>query len=241
MVVGCAHGPKLRIGRTAVFDENHGQRSVVEKTGDRDLSRLAGELEAEGLTVKINRAPITGEALSRVDALIISGPLDAFTADEITAVTDFVRDGGRLCVMLGIAWPMAELLRGIGVSISNGVIQERENIIDDNPLDFWVTQMEPNTITDELEQFAVFGSWALLPQDDGATIVARTSRLAWIDLDGNGRLDAADAAGPFAVLVVGELGKGRFAVFGDDALFQNRILQEYNPQLARNLAKWLVD
>jgi hypothetical protein len=41
------------------------------------------------------------------------------------------------------------------------------------------------------------------------------------------------------VVVTGELGAGRFIIFGDDAVFQNRFLDRQNRQLAKNLARWL--
>jgi len=44
---------------------------------------------------------------------------------------------------------------------------------------------------------------------------------------------------PFGVVVVGHLGQGRYVVFGDDALFQNRFFDESNRRLAINLVNWL--
>ena len=49
-----------------------------------------------------------------------------------------------------------------------------------------------------------------------------------------------DAGGPFTVAVSGTLGAGLFAVFGDDAIFQNRYLDEDNGRLAANLSGWLA-
>jgi hypothetical protein len=45
--------------------------------------------------------------------------------------------------------------------------------------------------------------------------------------------------GSFGVVVSGDLGNGRFIVFGDDAIFQNKFLDNSNRQLAKNLARWL--
>ena len=43
----------------------------------------------------------------------------------------------------------------------------------------------------------------------------------------------------FSVLVSGPHGSGELAVFGDDAMFQNRFLTGQNLELAHNLAAWL--
>jgi len=42
------------------------------------------------------------------------------------------------------------------------------------------------------------------------------------------------------VAVAGRSGKGRFVVFGDDAIFQNKFLTGDNLVLGRNLASWLA-
>jgi len=44
----------------------------------------------------------------------------------------------------------------------------------------------------------------------------------------------------FAVVVAGKLSSGRFVVFGDDAVFQNKFLTGDNLILGRNLAAWLA-
>ena len=71
-----------------------------------------------------------------------------------------------------------------------------------------------------------------------AGIIAATSEDAWVDLDGNRKLSAADAVQSFGVVVAGTLGKGQFLVFGDDAIFQNKFLDDDNRRLANNLAEW---
>ena len=72
-----------------------------------------------------------------------------------------------------------------------------------------------------------------------AMIVAATSPKGWADLNGNRKLDKDDVVQAFGVVVEGQHGAGRFVVFGDDAMFQNKFLDESNRQLAKNLARWL--
>jgi hypothetical protein len=69
---------------------------------------------------------------------------------------------------------------------------------------------------------------------------ALTSASAWIYLNGNRRFDQGDARQSFAVAVAGQPGKGRFVVFGDDAVFENKFLAGDNLTLGRNLAAWLA-
>ena len=70
-------------------------------------------------------------------------------------------------------------------------------------------------------------------------ILAETSPYGWVDLDRNNQLTEGDAVQMFGVMVAGEIGRGRYAVLGDDAVFQNRFFDESNRQLAIQLINWL--
>ncbi len=224
---------------SVLFDEGHGERFLIEKQGTLDLSGLADVFRAQGVRVQSSGEGLTDARLSAVDAVVISGAFASFTSAEIDATSRFLKGGGRLSVMLHIPQPVAPLLRLLGVDFSNGVIRERENVIGDDPLNFHVTALRPHPLTRRIEAFDAFGAWALLSQSANATMIAQTSPRAWIDLNGNGRLDQHDAVQSFGIVVAGQLGLGRFVVFGDDAIFQNRFLVGGNATLANNLACWL--
>jgi len=225
---------------TVLFDQGHGQRLVIEGNRDLDLSRLAGLFRESGLKVAAAETPLTAELLAGINALVLSGTFQPYTSKEIEVITSFVERGGALCIMLHIAPPLAPLLRSLGVEHSNGAIREQDNIIDGNPLNFRVTRLMNHPLFQGLKQFALYGVWALLDNSPGVRAIARTSPSSWIDLNGNGQFDPKDARQSFAVVVEGQLGRGRFVVFGDDALFQNKFLDGDNLILGRNLAAWLA-
>lgn len=222
-----------------LFDAGHGQRFAIAREGTLDLSALAAVLRHEGLAVRSTDVPLTDAALVGVDALVIAGAFAPLAPRETEAVLRFVARGGRLSVMLHVAPPMAPFLARLGVTTSNGVIRERRNVIDGQPLHFRVTALDPHPLTRDLAGFAVHGSWALLAESPHAAVVARTTSWSWVDLNGDGRLGGGDARQAFGVLVAGRYGRGELAVFGDDALFQNAFLRDENARLARNLARWL--
>lgn len=224
-----------------LVDQGHGQRFVVDKEGELDLSSLAGVLRDSGLTLRVSGGPLSPEALAGVQALLISGSFAPYTSEEITAVRRFVEEGGRLAVMLHIGPPLAGLLGEFGVVHSNGVIREAEQVIDGEPLNFQVTRLKPHPLFRDLSRFAVYGSWALAGDDPLAEVVAESGPLSWVDLNGDKKLGEGDAVQSFGVAVAGPKGRGRFVVFGDDALFQNRFLKDDNLALARNLAGWLAE
>ena len=225
---------------TILIDEAHGEKFVVEAPGKLDLSGLADTLRSSGAKLEPNNKPLSAERLAHVDALIISGAFKAFSPAEVDAVIGFVQRGGRLAVMLHIPFPLTPLLRQLHIDFSNGVIRERENLIGGEALNFQVKTLSPHALTQNVESLSVFGAWALMNEDSSATVIARSSPQAWIDLNGNNQLDKGDAVQSFAVAVVGQLGQGQFVVFGDDAIFQNQFLKDGNATLAKNLACWLV-
>ena len=224
----------------ATFDEAHGERFLPERDGPLDLSRFAKTLEEQGFEIRTSEQALTDQLLAHVDVLVISGAFKPLTSAEVEATQRFIERGGRLSVMLHIGPPVADLLHRLDTSISNGVICERENIIDNTCSNFRVTRLKPHDLTRGLKEFSIFGGWALLNTGGNASIIAETSPLAWIDLNGDGKLGAGDAVQSFGVVVTGQVGRGRFVVFGDDALFQNQFVTAGNLLLAKNLAAWLA-
>lgn len=223
-------------GPLVLVDQGHGQRFVVEQGGELHLSGLASILKEEGLQVTTGRERITDESLDKAAALVISGPFAPLAPEEVDAVVRFLERGGRVALMLHIGQPLAGLIHRVGGDFSNGVIHERQNVIAGNDITFKVRDLTTHPIFGGMEQFGLYGGWAL----NGLTPLARTSSEAWVDLDGNRKLSAGDAVDRFAVVTEGNIGAGRILIFGDDAIFQNRYLDDSNTCLARNLAHWLA-
>lgn len=221
-----------------LFDQGHGQQFVVENGRSLDLSGLASLFMDAGGLVKTSRQPLSTASLLGVDVLIISGPFAPISPEEIEVVTAFVEKGGKLAVMAHIAQPIAPLLQRLNVSISSVAIAEQERIIGTNARDFMVTDLSEHPLTKGLDMFAVYGSWALLDRGEANQTVARTSSRAWADLNQNGILNDKDAQQAFSLIITGRLGQGHFAVFADDAIFQNQFLRGGNKVLGENLARW---
>ncbi len=221
-----------------LFDQGHNQRFIIEEKGDLQLSKLADIMRGKGIQVTSTKKPLNDDTLKDVTALVISGPFESLQPEEVDAVVRFTERGGRLSAMLHIGPPLTELLEKLDLDSSNAVLHERNNVIDtDN--NFRITNLGSSSLFAGLTQFSVYGAWALDPGKTGITL-AQTSTDAWADLDGNKVLSKGDIIGAFNVVVSGTLGSGSFVVFGDDAIFQNRYLDENNSKLAANLAVWLT-
>lgn len=220
-------------------DQGHGQVFQIDREGPLQLTALAQLLARQGLVVKTSRQRLDPQHLQGVSALLISGAFQPYTAAEIEAIHSFVAAGGKLAIMLHIAPPLDALLASFGVAYSNGVIRDPDQALGGEPLNFAVTRLAPHPLTRGVKRIELYGVWALTNMDDRARIIARTSPHSWVDLNGDRRLGQGDAVQSFGVLVAGQLGKGGFAIFGDDALFQNRFI-DGNHRLAVNLAHWLA-
>jgi hypothetical protein len=226
-------------GTQILFDQGHNQRFIIEKTGDLHLSKLADIMRGQNISVTSTKAALSDELLKDVTALVISGPFEALRTEEIGAVARFVERGGRLAAMLHIGPPLLGLMERLDLDHSNAVLHEQTNIIDGVDTNFRVTSLADSPLFTGLTHFSLYGGWAL-DQGKSAKSIARTSATAWADLDGDKVLSKGDAVATFTVAVSGNLGKGAFVVFGDDAIFQNRYLDENNSKLAANLGKWLA-
>ncbi len=224
---------------TVWFDQAHGQAFRIDQQGPLHLTDFARMLVKQDCIVETSQQELSFDILKRVDALVLSGAFKPYSAKEITAIEQFLRGGGRLAVMLHIAPPLAELLHHFGVDFSNGVIREQDHVLAGDALNFRVTELGEHELNTGLQGFNIYGGWALTNFDQRARIIARTGPRAWVDLNRDRRFGSGDAVQSFGVAVTGELGRGAFVVFADDAIFQNQFLPE-NRELADNLAHWLL-
>ena len=222
------------------FDEAHAQQFVIGKDGPLDLSELAAAYRAKGFQVKHSTKPLNDRELASVDLLVLSGPFRPLDTAEVEAVLDFVRSGGGLAVMLHIPPPALNLLRQLHVDVASGTLHEEDAAINGNPLFIKVSRLADHPVTAGLENFSVYGCWALRGADEHAVTLAETGMHGWVDLDHDNQFSRADAMQTFGVVVAGQLGQGRYVVFGDDTLFQNRYFDEHNRKLAINMVNWLV-
>lgn len=233
---GSAHA--IEGGVRILFDQGHNQRFLIEEKGDLQLSKLSDIMRGEGAQVASTKEPLSDDALKEISALVISGPFESLRPEEVDSVVRFIERGGRLAAMLHIGPPLAGLLTKLDLDHSNAVMHERNNVIDSD-INFRVTALAGSSLFAGLTQFSAYGVWALDPGKSGIAL-AQTSADAWADLDGDKILSQGDVIGVFTVAVSGTLGAGNFVVFGDDAIFQNKYLDENNSRLAANLAGWLA-
>lgn len=222
-----------------LFDQAHGQRFVIEKSGGLNLSRLAEVFQKAGFEVRSTAEPVTAGALKGVTAFVTSGAFSPFSPAEVEAVVGFVRSGGRAAVLLHIPQPYTRLLEPLGIHASAGVVHETENVNGPKSLEFRVLNLAKHPLFAGITGFDVHGSWALINRDATARTVAHTSRQAWMDMNGNNMRDpSSEPVHIFSIVAVGEPESRRVAAFADDGIFQDQFLTGDNLKLAENLATW---
>lgn len=222
-----------------LFDQGHGQRSLLAPSDPGGFSELARIFQEQGLQPVASQAPLSSETLTGCTAVVIAGPMAPLTNPELVSLGKFLRQGGQLCLLLKVTEPATPLLQNLGLAVSNRTINETSQLLDEHPTHFAVAALTPHPLTQGVRQFKIHDSLALNPREE-ANVLGKTSPQAWIDLNGNGQRDPQDAQQSFSVMVTGPFGRGRFAVFGSESLFQNQLLSGDNQQLAQNLARWLL-
>ena len=123
------------------FDTGH------ETGGDglqTNLTSLAAALEDAGYTVHERAEPLSATALDPYRALILHDPDADFSADEVTAISDFVDEGGTVLLFAGAETSrggadLGPLLAEVGMGIGTTVVNENLTTIHDNPLTRGVT------------------------------------------------------------------------------------------------------
>lgn len=236
--VSASSNPKHK---TLVVDQGHNQMFFINQETPLGLSKLAELFHKQGYRVLPQSETITTESLQGKDIFMTSGLFSPFSKSETNALVKYIKDGGSLLMMLHIAPPAGNLLHELGVNFSNGVIHEQEQTIENQDLNFNITNLSDHPITIGLTQFEVYGAWALMSDGNTAKVVATTGPNAWVDLDGSKTLTPGDAVQHLGVAVAGTYGNGKFIIFGDDAIFQNRFLSENNRKLMLNCLLWLTD
>lgn len=223
-----------------LFDEAHNQQFLVLTEGELALTELGKIFAAQEFTIRTSREPLTEAILANVDAVVISGPFAPFSAPEIETLYNFVEKGGRLAIMLHVAPIISNLLSRFDVVHSNGSIREAAAAqIDGQAQNFQVSLLETDQLFTGIDRFGAYGCWALESNGKLARIAAKTSDQSWIDLNKDRIYSEQDPMQSFGVVALGEIGKGNFVIFGDDAIFQNRFLKNENRQLAENLVQRL--
>ena len=224
-----------------LFDTSHHVIFHPQSDKPLGLKKFVALFEGKNHKVSINDTLLTKKKLEGVSTLILPGSMTSYNLQEQKMIETFVSEGGSLLVLLHIAPPLARVAELFGIILSNMVISEKVNIIDNSSQDFFVKDIKPHRVTRGVNEIALYGTWGLLAEGN-AKVVAFTSDQAWGDLNRNRHLDAGEPIMKVGVVAISEHGKGKVVVVADDAPLANTFLtMGDNMILAKNIIAWLTE
>lgn len=251
--------------RKVAFLVGHGERDIGE-AGDAGYSRLREALEAKGYTVETLSLLAQGEVPEDVNAVVVAGPRQPLSPEEVAALERYVSAGGGLLVMSEPSAvteidpaddPLAEYLEETWlIRLRNDVVIDLNSTIQ---LAAITRRYGDHPITQGLgtlaSYFPVARSIEVLPLPEGAfspsrAALAVTEDLTWGETDLQALLEGrpvdfdpqADLQGPLVLAVAAEDERGsRVVVFGDSDFGANReFVNLANGDLLVNAIDWVA-
>jgi len=262
---------KVLVDESKVFSWNYAsQEYLIEKKGfsrDTDwsfsfknedecwgFSRMAGRVEdVASLHIK-ESGEISYSHLSRYDVLIIASLGERYSSEEMDAIKKFVENGGGLLFLAGQDFPNNSFSRAFDVVFTEDVVIADKNGVSkkfeykDSTVDperanfFYVDFVTSHPITEDVRNIGV--CWGIpISRYETGTVLAKTSRDSWADEGGTriGTKQPYEKEGPFDILLVMEIGKGRAVFVGSGASFWNAVTksERQNLYLITNAVEWL--
>ncbi len=158
----------------------------------------------------------------RGTALIVI-PYVRLTADDVRALRHYVERGGALILSDDLGFGN-EVLAGLGTRarFSGQLLAD--------PLFHVKNRWFPKILNVSAPLAAVgietlvLNHATVIEQTGGMTVLATSSPVSFLDANGNGRPDAGERSGPFAVVAVGRVGTGSLVLISDPSLLLNSML-----------------
>ncbi len=253
--------------RVVYFTIGHGERDP-HSYQDRDLGQAVRKLEQEFYEVRtLSLATITDTLPADMDALVVAGPTQPFTDEELERVFDYLNSGGRVLWMqdpspnLDIS-PLNERLKAWGVKFDNDLVLDPQSALFGDIATPLVTRYTFHTITKELAGLATFYPTARsisrvepAPQDKKVVSLVTTTSRAWGETEYTGQKVGydkdKDLKGPLTLVSVvdqvkGDAQRGRLVVVGDADFASNIIINSVqgafaNVELFGNMINWLTE
>ena len=236
---GCLYTFNVPDAPKAYFDMGHGERFSPNDGNPRSYTEFYYKLHEQGFDVEIVTTPLTSSVLLGADLLVIAGPMDEFSNEEINDISSFVREGGNLLLLVRIVPPVNDLIEDFGIVCLNYIESDGENQTYVSMQNVHLLDIDEHAVTEGIESIAVFGPWPL-DVSEPARIVAWSLDGAWMNVDDymkpNLNYGEPDRIG---VIAVSEYGGGKVVVITDDFLFIDAFVSRWDNRLLRdNIISW---
>jgi ABC-type uncharacterized transport system involved in gliding motility auxiliary subunit len=254
--------------RTVCFVTGSGEHSLDETDGG-GLSSFKTLLERDNYKAQAVSLIDKTAVPSDCTVIVIDGPKSDYTPNEITAIKNFVQNGGRAMFLLDppLDFQKEKIAQNTGLVdllASWGVTPQKDLVLEENPVGQLfgygpeiplVNTYESQPIVSDLKNsmtgFPIARSLEVKSTDKATDdkLFSTTERsIATTNLSSNevNPSDPNNKKGPFVLGVAGSYntGKpndpGRFVVIGSSSFLQNSMVNfQANPDLALNAVNWL--
>ena len=189
--------------------------------GASSLQDEARAVGAEGEIVR-NTSQYSSRAANDTVAVVLS-PETGYGPTETDRLRAFVRRGGTLVVAEDFGNHSNALLARIGAQARVGGDPLRDEQYNYRSPAFPVARNVSNaSLMEGVGSLTLNHGTSVEPS--GATVLASTSPVAYLDTNANDELDDSDQVGTYPVATAESVGEGRVVVVGDPSLFINAML-----------------
>lgn len=245
---GCAAGQRPSAGASTpapapnrgqvVFDMGHGEVFSPQDTSDLGQSIAINQIRSAGFDVVVNNDLITPEDLKEASGLIIAGPMRSLQDSEYAAIQDFVRKGGTVLLTIHVPFPVLKVPAHWGLPVGTKIMMSKTPVSSQSPSIFVADKVSSDPLMTGVRQVLVLSGWPVGAVSDSARIEVQTRQDTWLTGVGDKEPTPPPGTkfGSYGVIGVASVGKGKVIVSGDDAVFANIAIGEYdNARLLGNI------
>lgn len=247
------------------FLTGHGERDI-EQPGDASMTRAKATLESKNYTVQTLNLLAENQIPEDASLIVIAGPLQPVSDDEVNLLKDYLANGGSLIVMedptalteFGDADdPLADMLvQDWGITFNNDIVIDLNSPQPTTAAAAYYDSVHPVTVNmNNLVAFFPFTrSFTLDSAKEGVTLtpLVQTNERSWGETDfqsltqGGSEvgMDPNEVQGPLTLAVAGENSStgGRVLVFGTSNIAVDQIFDAYgNGDMFVNSVDWSAE
>lgn len=246
------------------FLTGHGERDI-EQAGDASMTRAKATLESKNYAVKTLNLIAENQIPEDATVIVIAGPVQPVSEDEVNLLNDYLANGGSLIVMedptsltkFGEAKdPLAEMLtQDWGITFNNDIVIDLNSPQPTTAAAAYYDTYHPITVNmNRLAAYFPFTrSLTISGGTEGVTLtpLVQTNERSWGETDfesltGGGQvgLDPGEVSGPLTLAVAGENSTtgGRVVAFGTSNLAVDQIFDAYgNGDMFVNSVDWAAE